>query len=218
MAITQAGQESRRVPACWLPAPGEERGGLQQQVKPCGTPRYPGPAWVLSAHAARKKRRANNSARAGTALRMEASSSDLPSSRLLEEPRRCGPGTEELLRNLKEKRDGLSCAGREGRAGVQGSGCTGGGPTERWKKAHPKPATGQRARRMEHSQPCLPLVWLCHPMGRSAPLGVSELWPLRRGATAAPVHGAAAVRRNLFFPCSVISPPCTVPSSESAEE
>ena len=115
---TQAGQESGRVPACWLPAPGEERGSLQQQMKPRETPRYPSPALVLSAHAARKKRRANSSAWAGTVLRTEASSSDLPPSWLLEEPRRCGPVTQKLLRNLKQKRDGLSCVGREGRAGV----------------------------------------------------------------------------------------------------
>lgn len=117
-AGTQAGQESGRVPACWLPTPGEERGGLQQQMKPRETPRYPSPALILSAHAARKKRRANSSAWAGTALRTEASSSDLLSCQLLEEPRRCGPVTQKLLRNLKQKRDGLSCIGREGRAGV----------------------------------------------------------------------------------------------------
>lgn len=81
-------------------------------------PRYPSPALVLSAHAARKKHRANSSAWAGTALLRQASSSSLLSSQLLEEPQHCGPITQKLLRNLKKERECLSCVSMEGRVGV----------------------------------------------------------------------------------------------------
>jgi len=104
----------------------------------------------------------------------DASSSDLVSSRLLEEPRRRGPVTKKLLRNLKQKRNSLSCTGREGRAGVRGGGCTGGGPTANWEKAQPKPAGGQS--RQDGAWPALPAAGAALPShGPPAPSGGGSL-------------------------------------------
>lgn len=103
--------------------------------------------------------------------------------------------------------------------GGEGRGPSGPGSSQGiiWEKAKPKLAIGMGTQ--DGAWPALPPAGATPPsMTHLAPLGVSEIWSLQQGAKAASVREAAAVRRTLFFPCSVISPQCTVPSSESTEE
>lgn len=156
----------------------------------------------------------NDAAWAGTAPRVEASSSNLPSSRVLEEPRRRGPITQKLLRNLKQKRDGLSCAAARGGQGDGDRGAPVGVPQPAGAFAQPQPATGR-------SMASPAFRWCGSAIPRPPPPTPSEVSEIRsswQGAKVASMHGVRAVRRNLFSPRSVISPPCAAPSPESAEE